>query len=351
MTERTTFYEEQARHRRRTFRFAVLSVAAVLLAGIPVSVVVTPIIFFFVLLAAHIVNLVQPIPAAFWDFLNVMGHTVQVVFAQVERVADTKSLAHVDWPLMERITLAIVVPGIMAMLAVWLWVKALLGRAGTGGVLLTLGARAPKPDDAEEHQLVHLVEEMSIAAGIQPPAVMLLDRDAANAAMVGSSESDATIVVTRGLLARLDRDQTEAVIGHAIASIVNGDLKVLTRLLSAFQAFGMLGVILSAPTGSGARRSLWRAVKSTFLRRDRTEIEQVAALLAAGEASSDRAADRAARRDPSSSGSLRATLAAPLVIGAATAQFVAMLGAMAVYGPILAALWRARRYLVLQLHP
>lgn len=338
---RTTFYQEQARNRRRTFRFAVLSVVAVLLAGIPVSVVVTPIIFFCVLLAAHLVNLVQPIPPVFWDFLNLMGRTVPVVFAQIERVADTKSLAAVDWPLMGRVTIAVVVPGMVAMFFAWLWVKALLGRAGTGGVLLTLGARAPKADDLEEHQLVNLVEEMSIAAGIQPPKVMLLDHSAANAATVGASESDATIVVTRGLLAKLDRDQTQAVIGHAIASIVNGDLKVLTRLLSAFQAFGMLSVILSAPTESGARRSLWRAVKSTFLRRDRTEIEQVASLLASGEASED----RNARRDSNTSSSLRATLAAPLVIGAATAQFLAMLGAMAAYGPLLAALWRARRYL------
>lgn len=341
MTIRTTFYEEQARNRRRTFRFAVLSVVAILLAGIPVSVVVTPIMFFFVLLAAHLINLVHPIPAVFWDFLNQMGRTVPVVFAQVERVADTKSLVAVDWPLMGRITIAVIVPGMVAMLFAWIWVKALFGRAGTGGILLTLGARAPNPDDLEERQLVNLVEEMSIAAGIQPPQVRMLDNVAANAATVGSSESDATIVVTRGLLATLDRDQTQAVIGHAIASIVNGDLKVLTRLLSAFQTFGMLGVVLSAPTESGARRSLWRAVKSTFLRRDRSEVEQVASLLASGEASED----KSARRDGNTSNSFLSALAAPLAIGAATAQFLSMLGAMAMYGPLLAALWRARRYL------
>ena len=340
--ERTTFYEEQARNRRRTLRFAVLSFLAVLVAGIPVSIIVTPLLFLITLVVVHLINLAHPIPLAFWQFLDQMGRTVPVVFDQIGTVADTKSLAGVDWALMGRIALAVIIPGIATMFLAWLWVKALFRRAGAGGILLSLGARAPKPNDLEERQLVNLVEEMSIAAGIHPPAVMLLDHAAANVATVGSTETDATLVVTRGLLAKLDRDQTQAVIGHAIASIVNGDLTVLTRLLSAFQTFGLLSVVLNAPAESGARRSLWRAVKSTFRRRDRTEIEQVAALLASGDATDSKGhGARGSGRVPE----FLAVLMLPIALGAATAQFLSMLGAQILYGPMLAALWRARRYL------
>ncbi|MEO8448200.1 MAG: M48 family metalloprotease [Gemmatimonadota bacterium] len=340
--ERTTFYEEQAVNRRRTFKFAGLSILAVLLAGIPISVIVTPILFLFVLTGAHLINLFTPISPAFWAFLDQTGRTVPVVAAQIEHVVDTKSLGGVDWTLMAEIALAVIIPGMAAMLLAWLWVKALFRRAGTGGVLLSLGARLPKPNDLEERQLVNLVEEMSIAAGIRPPAVMLLDRSAANVATVGSSETDAALVVTRGLLEKLDRNQTQAIIGHGIASIVNGDLIVLTRLLSVFQAFGLLGVILAAPAEAGARRSLWRAIKSTFRRRDRTEIEQVAALLASGEATDPK--DHHQGSSGRSPGIL-AVIIIPVGLGAATAQFLSMLGSQMVYGPLLAAVWRARRYL------
>lgn len=342
MVARTTFYEEQARNRRRTTRFAVLSIVAVLLAGIPISVIVTPLVFLVSLTVAHLVNLATPVPAAFWAFLDEMGRTVPVVAGQVERAVDAKSLAGVDWPLMRAIAAAIVAPGMGAMFLVWLWVEALFARAGTGGVLLSLGARGPRPDDLEEKQLVNLVEEMSIAAGISPPQVMLIDRPAANVATVGSSEADAALVVTRGLLDRLDRDQTQAVIGHAIASIVNGDLRVLARLLAAFQTFGLLGVILSAPTEAGARRNLWKALKNTMFLGDRTETERVAALFASGDATQD---TKSHRVPSNTSPGCLGLVAAPFALGAATAQYLSMLGAMAVYGPPLAAIWRARRYL------
>ena len=55
---------------------------------------------------------------------------------------------------------------------------------------------------------------------------MLLDGEVANAAVVGSSPADAVVVVSRRLLDEMDRDETQGVLAHLIASIGNGDLGV-----------------------------------------------------------------------------------------------------------------------------
>src|SRR5437588_502785 len=73
---------------------------------------------------------------------------------------------------------------------------------------LTLGASEPRAGDLEERQLQNIIEEMAIAAGLRPPRVVLLDGDGANAALVGASDADATIVVSRGLLDTFTREET-----------------------------------------------------------------------------------------------------------------------------------------------
>jgi Zn-dependent protease with chaperone function len=223
------------------------------------------------------------------------------------------------------------------MVLVWLWVRVLFRRGGVGGVLQSLGARLPRAGDLEERQLVNLVEEMSIAAGIKPPQVLLIDTSTANAAAVGTEPADARILVTRGLLATLDREQTQAVIGHLIASICNGDLRIALRLLAVFQTFGLLNVLLAGASDRKARSSLWQAIKGVFWARDRSQVDRVADLLAQGEGTDSGAGS-------TKSGCLT-TIIAPFALGAATAQFLSYIGASMVFGPFLAALWRARRYL------
>ena len=68
-------------------------------------------------------------------------------------------------------------------------------RSGVAAVALA-GARPPS-GDLEERQLVNLVEEMALAAGVPPPRVMVVDSPDANAAVAGRSVRDVTIIVPR----------------------------------------------------------------------------------------------------------------------------------------------------------
>jgi heat shock protein HtpX len=69
---------------------------------------------------------------------------------------------------------------------------------------------------------------MSIAAGVPMPKVMVMEVDALNAFATGTSTSNAAIVVTRGLLDTLNREELQGVIGHEMGHIANLDTRYMT---------------------------------------------------------------------------------------------------------------------------
>ncbi len=334
MSGRTTFFEEQARHRRRTLRFALLAALAVALAGIPLSLMVTPVLYLAVLTGAHLINLVTPVPAPFWEAVTAAGRLLPRVFEPIDRGLNQGDWSTLDWFALGRFGLGLVLPGMALMFLLWIWVRALFRRAGTGGILLSIGARDPNPKDLEEQQLVNVLQEMAIAAGLTPPALKILDQPEPNLATVGRDPQHATIVVTRGLLDTLNRDETQGALGHAIGSICNGDLKIAMLLMSVNQTYGLLGTILTAGSAKQSRRTLWRSVKGLFSR-DEPAIAQVAELLSR----------EAPIEDASNRSEFLTVLRIPFTLAAASTQFLIAIGQMAFFGPLLGAMWRARRYL------
>ena len=87
-------------------------------------------------------------------------------------------------------------------------------------------ARAIAKEDAP--QLFNVVEEMSIAAGVPMPTVRVMETDALNAFASGTSASNASIAVTRGLLNTLNRDELQGVVAHEMAHIANFDTRYMT---------------------------------------------------------------------------------------------------------------------------
>jgi heat shock protein HtpX len=79
----------------------------------------------------------------------------------------------------------------------------------------------------EEPQLRNIVETLSIGLGIDPPRIHLIDDSAPNAFATGRDPKHASIAVTRGLLDKLDRTETEGVIAHELSHVVNRDIRVM----------------------------------------------------------------------------------------------------------------------------
>ncbi len=93
--------------------------------------------------------------------------------------------------------------------------------AGTKMVMAAMGA---KPlERKEDPQLVNVVEEIAIAAGIPCPTIYLIEDESPNAFATGFKPEDAQVAITTGLREKLNRAELQAVMAHEIGHIRNGD--------------------------------------------------------------------------------------------------------------------------------
>jgi heat shock protein HtpX len=98
---------------------------------------------------------------------------------------------------------------------------------GDGLVLASSGAQevpvANPPDQYK--QLVNVVTEMSLAAGIPMPKVYVINDTAPNAFATGRDPEHASIAATTGLLEKMDREEIQGVIGHEMSHVRNFDIR------------------------------------------------------------------------------------------------------------------------------
>ena len=79
----------------------------------------------------------------------------------------------------------------------------------------------------EEPRLYNLLENLCISRGITMPKLKMMETTALNAFASGMNEKQYSITVTTGLLDHLDDAEIEAVLGHELTHIRNGDVRML----------------------------------------------------------------------------------------------------------------------------
>ena len=125
-------------------------------------------------------------------------------------------------------------------------------RHGGPDIATRLGGRQVAPDTmvARERQLLNVVEEMAIAAGMPVPLVYILDQERSiNAFAAGFTPADAVVAVTDGALELLSRDELQGVIAHECGHILSGDTRLNLKLM------GMVhGILLLHLTGAAILR-------------------------------------------------------------------------------------------------
>jgi heat shock protein HtpX len=134
---------------------------------------------------------------------------------------------------------------VIAVLLVVATVDALISSYGSSYVLRLADARPVDPE--RDADLVHLVENLCIGAGLPPPLIHVIESGAPNAFATGLSPADASLVVTRGLLQLLDRRELEGVIAHELSHIGNHDVRLSTSLAALISTVSLPLRILSAP--------------------------------------------------------------------------------------------------------
>ena len=93
------------------------------------------------------------------------------------------------------------------------------------------------PRNEAEQWLVSTVRRQAEAAGIGMPEVAVYDAPEINAFATGANRNNALVAVSTGLLRNMTRDEAEAVLGHEVAHVANGDMVTMALLQGVLNTF------------------------------------------------------------------------------------------------------------------
>lgn len=93
------------------------------------------------------------------------------------------------------------------------------------------------PQNELEQWLVSTVRRQSEKAGIKMPEVGMYDAPEINAFATGPSKNNSLVAVSTGLLRSMSRDEAEAVLGHEVSHIANGDMVTMSLLQGVMNTF------------------------------------------------------------------------------------------------------------------
>jgi heat shock protein HtpX len=105
-----------------------------------------------------------------------------------------------------------------------------MAKYSTGARIIT------QPQNADEAWIVETVRKFADKAGIGMPDVAIYD-GAPNAFATGAFKNSALVAVSTGLLQSMSREEVEAVIGHEIAHVSNGDMVTMTLIQGVMNTF------------------------------------------------------------------------------------------------------------------
>ncbi len=105
-----------------------------------------------------------------------------------------------------------------------------MAKWSTGAQVIT------QPQSADEQWIVDTVRRLSEKAGIAMPEVAIYEGEP-NAFATGAFRNSALVAVSTGLLQGMTREEVEAVLGHEIAHVANGDMVTLTLIQGVLNTF------------------------------------------------------------------------------------------------------------------
>jgi heat shock protein HtpX len=95
----------------------------------------------------------------------------------------------------------------------------------SGDALVLASSGAKEVDAQSAPQLINVVQEMALAAGVPMPRVYIIDDTAPNAFATGRDPDHASVAITVGLLQKLDREELQGVMGHELSHVRNLDIR------------------------------------------------------------------------------------------------------------------------------
>jgi heat shock protein HtpX len=115
------------------------------------------------------------------------------------------------------------------------------------------------PQNEHEAWLVETVRRLATTAGVGMPEVAIYE-GAPNAFATGAFRNSALVAVSTGLLQSMNKEEVEAVLGHEIAHVANGDMVTLTLIQGVVNTFV---VFLARIIGSVVDKTVFRTERGT----------------------------------------------------------------------------------------
>ncbi len=191
-----------------------------------------------------------------WLMDENLGGNYQAYQDAVETLSYQSSHGLLDYFSWQRFGLiSLAVTGVIGCAMLFKWAQ--LSGGGKAVAEQLGGVRiVPNTDDANEKQMLNVVEEMAIASGMPVPSVYLLPHEVGiNAFAAGSTPADAVIGVTRGCAEQFNREQLQGVIAHEFSHILNGDMRLNIRLIAMLHGILFIGLIGDMLVRGTSRRS------------------------------------------------------------------------------------------------
>lgn len=129
-----------------------------------------------------------------------------------------------------------------------------MAKRATGAQVIT------QPRNEGEQWLLATVQRQAQAAGIGMPEVAVYDAPEINAFATGANRNNALVAVSTGLLRAMSRDEAEAVLGHEVSHVANGDMVTMALLQGVLNTFVIVlarvvgGIIDNAISGNRESR-------------------------------------------------------------------------------------------------
>jgi heat shock protein HtpX len=128
-----------------------------------------------------------------------------------------------------------------------------MAKMSTGAQVIT------QPSNQTEAWLVETVRRIADKAGIGMPEVAIYEGEP-NAFATGAFRNSALVAVSTGLLQSMNKEEVEAVLGHEVAHVANGDMVTLTLIQGVVNTFV---VFLSRIVGAIVDRTVFRTERGT----------------------------------------------------------------------------------------
>jgi len=325
--ERESFFDGIARHRRSASRLAAVALACASVLALVVAALMSPLLYALIGLLLDLANRVTPTP----DLIRSVTDGMSALIDHIDTVPPSRWLG---------VVLVAAVPGLVLMALAW----RALGRAmreAMGGEALDAATQPLDATSLAEQRFGNVVAEMAIASALPPPRVRVATSDAVNAVAFGADRGHASIVVTSGLLASLDRMQLQGIAAHLVGSIANGDMRIGARYASVLGMFGLIARLSTSFTDREAARR-FAALLRHALRPGAGKADGLLAMQLTNPFEPEKEHGASDGSDtPAWRTALWMPLAGPLVISG----FFGGLLCMVLLGPLLALSWRRRKYL------